>query len=456
MSNSNRQSLHGEWSSRWVFVLAATGAAVGLGNVWKFPYIAGVNGGAAFVLIYLVFVMLIGVPLLMAEIFLGRTGRRNPALTMRELALESGRSKHWKWVGVIGILSGFLILSYYCVIAGWALDYAFKAASGSFQKLSPEHVRNMFNELISNPVELLQWHTIIILVTTMIVARGVQAGLERSIRLMFPAMVILLLVLLGYVLNTGFFDEGLEFLFKPDFSALTSAGVLMALGHAFFTLSLATGSIMMYGAYLPRHASVTVAAVCIAAADTFVALLSSMIIFPIVFANQLEPDQGPGLIFHTLPLAFSNMPHGTLFATLFFVLLVFAALTSAISLLEPSVAYLVEKYHMSRTKAAYVAGMGVWVVGIGTVLSFNHWADLKLFGHNFFELMDYLTANILLPLGGLFIAIFAAWFMKSDAAEKALDAESDRVFKWWRFCSRYLVPLAILLVFASVVGILKI
>lgn len=449
-----RASMHGEWSSKIAFVMAASGAAVGLGNIWKFPYIAGENGGGAFVLIYLGCVLLIGIPVMMAEILLGRRGRRNPADTFRALAEEEGHSKHWQWMGGLSILAGFLILSYYSVIAGWACDYVFHALAGEFKNADKAVVQGIFKSITDDSSTLMLWHSFIMLATTLVVAMGVEKGLEKSILFLFPSMLALLLVVVGYAITTGYFGKGLSFLFHPDFSKLSSNGALIALGHAFFTLSLATGSIMMYGAYVPKKISITEAAIYIAGADTFIALVAGMGIFPIVFAHGLQPAAGPGLIFQTLPLAFGNMPFGTEIATIFFIMLVFAAFTSAISLLEPSVAWTMERFKINRTNAACLAGSLIWFLGIGTVFSFNVWAKVKIFGLNIFDFLDYITANIMLPLGGLIVAIFTAWMMRKSSLLEELQVNENKLFKCWRFTLRYITPVAIFLVTLDFIGVI--
>ncbi|MGI9571075.1 MAG: sodium-dependent transporter, partial [Desulfobulbia bacterium] len=383
-----RESIHGQWSSRWAFVLAATGSAVGLGNIWKFPYITGENGGGAFVLVYLVCIAVIGVPIMMAEIMLGRRGRQSPINTMQTLAIEAGHNPHWKWLGWLGVVAGFLILSYYSVIAGWSLAYIFRTATGTFTDVTPDGVGSIFGSFLSDSEGLLFWHTAFMVMTMLVVARGVAGGLEKAVKFLMPALFILLIILLGYAMNTAAFDEGVRFLFEPDFHALlystNEAGVerlswnpvLIAMGHAFFTLSLGMGAIMVYGSYLPQNASIAKTTFMIATADTAVALIAGMVIFPIVFANGLEPGSGPGLIFQTLPLAFGHMPGGIFFGTLFFILLTFAAWTSSISLIEPAVAWLVENRRMDRMKASVVMGITCWLFGLLTVFSFNIWSDV--------------------------------------------------------------------------------
>jgi NSS family neurotransmitter:Na+ symporter len=452
---TQRKSIHGQWSNRLAFILAATGSAVGLGNIWKFPYITGQNGGGAFVLVYLLCIAVIGIPIMMAEVMLGRRGRQSPINTMQTLAYEENASPHWQWLGWAGVLAGFLILSYYSVIAGWALAYVFRAGSGLFTGLTADGVQSIFTNLVSEPERLLAWHTIFMAMTMMVVARGVYGGLEKAVRLLMPALFVLLLVLVGYAWNSGSFNEGMAFLFKPDFGAITANGVLIAMGHAFFTLSLGMGAIMVYGSYLPDNASIAKTSIAVAVMDTLVALLAGLAIFPIVFANHLEPDVGPGLIFQTLPLAFGHMDGGAFFGMLFFVLLVFAAWSSSISLIEPAVAWLVENRGHTRVYASIVAGTVTWAFGLLTVFSFNLWEDFRpLFRKSIFDLLDYLTANIMLPLGGLLIAIFAAWKMTRESSMDEL-AMGDRFFyPLWRFLVRYITPVAVIIVFLNVIGII--
>ncbi len=451
---SKRSSLHGQWSSRWAFILAATGSAVGLGNIWKFPYITGENGGGAFVIVYLVCIACIGIPLMMAEILIGRRGRRSPVNTMRTLAAEGHHHPAWQYLGWTGVLAGFLILSYYSVVAGWALAYVFRAAGGLFDNATGEQIGELFTALISDPERLLAWHTIFIVMTMIVVSRGVQSGLEKAVRFLMPGLFLLLAMLVGYAMSTGSFTEGMAFLFSPDFSKLSSASVLVAMGHAFFTLSLGMGAIMVYGSYLPEDTSIAQTSIIIAAADTLVALMAGMAIFPIVFAHGLEPGMGSGLIFQTLPIAFGHMPGGTFFGTLFFVLLVFAAWTSAISLIEPAVAWLVENRGMTRVMASAWAGLATWIVGLGTVFSFNLWAERKLFGMSFFDLLDFATANIILPLGGLFIALFATWTLSRRVTKDELKLGRTG-YQLWYILTRYVAPLAVIVIFLNVTGLLE-
>jgi len=454
MSSEIRTSIHGQWSSRMMFILAATGSAVGLGNIWKFPYITGENGGGAFVLVYLVCIAAIGIPIMMSEVMLGRRGRQSPINTMATLAAEAGRPKIWSLLGWFGVIAGFLILSYYSVIAGWALSYVFRTASGMFEGVTADGANSIFTALVSDPEKLLAWHTIFMIATTFVVARGVKNGLERTISYLMPMLFALLIVLVFYSMSTGYFMQGVSFLFSPDFSKLTAQSVLTAMGHAFFTLSLGMGAIMVYGSYLPQDTSIAKASILIALADTVVALLAGLIIFPIVFANSLEPGAGPGLIFQTLPIAFGQMEAGILIGTLFFVLLVFAAWTSSISLIEPAVTWLVENHGMNRIYASVFIGMTTWFVGLGSMLSFNVWSEHRLFGLNFFDFLDYLTANIMLPLGGLFIVIFAGWLMKTEASKNELNTTKTG-YNVWLILSRFIAPIAVMVVFLSAIGVIN-
>ncbi len=455
MADGKRVGIHGQWSSRWAFVLAATGSAVGLGNIWKFPYITGENGGGAFVVVYLVCIALIGLPIMMAEIMLGRRGRQSPINAMRDLAARAGADPRWRFLGWMGVLAGFLILSYYSVIAGWALAYVVRSLAGVFSGADVAEVQRVFSDLTGSPERLLAWHTLFMVMTMLVVARGVRSGLEQAVRFLMPALFVLLFVLVGYAMTTGeYFVDGLEFLFAPDFSKIGGDGVLIAMGHAFFTLSLGMGAIMVYGSYMPQTASIASTSIAIVAADTLVALLAGMAIFPIVFANGLEPGAGPGLIFQTLPVAFGQMPGGRLFGSLFFVLLVFAAWTSAISLIEPAVAWLVENHGMGRVRASLWAGLATWTLGLGTVFSFNLASDWTLFGKTFFDLLDFLTANIMLPLGGLLIAVFSVWVLSRESSAEELALARPVHYALWRFVLRYLSPVAVVVVFLHAIGLL--
>lgn len=445
-----RTSLHGHWSSRMAFILAVTGSAVGLGNIWKFPYIAGQNGGGAFVLIYLLCVFLIGMPVMMSEILIGRRGRRNPVATMALLGEEEGSSRVWRWVGVLGVLAGILILSYYSVIAGWVLAYVLKSASGDFTGASADTVAGIFGAFTGSWVAVAAWHTLFMGLTVFVVARGVERGLEQAVKFMVPALLLLMLALLGYSISSGHFMEGVAFMFSPDWSKLGWNSVLAALGQAFFTLSIGMGAVMAYGAYLPEETSITGASAAVVVADTTIAMLAGLVIFPLVFANGLSPGEGAGLVFHTLPLAFGQMAGGVVFSTVFFVLLSFAAWTSALGLVEPAVAWLVEQFGKTRAQAAVIVGLIIWVVGLGSVFSFNLLSEFTFLAGTIFDNVDYLTSNIMLPVGGLLIVVFAGWVMCGNSTAEELGG-AGTLYRTWRALAKYLAPIGIALILVNAI-----
>ena len=448
-----RSSLHGQWSSRLAFILAVSGSAVGLGNVWRFPYMAGENGGGAFVLVYLLCVFVVGLPIMMSEILMGRRGRRNPIATMRVLGEEEAGTPHWRWVGVMGVVAGFLILSFYSVIAGWAVAYVFEGASGVFVDADAALVAQVFSGLVADPLTTGIWHTAFMAGTVFVVALGVERGLERAVRVLMPALILLLCVLLVYSIVAADFTRGFLFLFEPRFEDLTREGVLEALGQAFFTLSVGMGAIMAYGAYLPDEASITTTSVAVVLTDTAIAILAALVIFPIVFANGLDPASGPGLVFQSLPLAFGQMPGGVFVAVLFFLLLTFAAWTSAISLMEPAVAWFVETLRFTRVQAALAVGAVIWALGLLTVLSFGPWSDVQFLRGTFFDNIDFLTNNVMLPLGGLAIVVFAGWIMAGNSTADELDPQAGRTYRLWRFSARIIAPVAVALVLLHAVGL---
>ena len=447
-------SIHGEWSSRLAFILAAAGSAVGLGNIWKFPYMAGENGGGAFVLIYLACIVMFGLPIMMAEVMIGRRGRQSPINTMKTLCQQENAHNAWTLLGWSGVVAGVLILSYYSVIAGWSLSYVGESIAGNFTGISEEGVGKLFAALVGDPVMLIVWHTLFMVMTMMVVARGVSNGLEKAVKYLMPALAILILVLIGYSVMQGNFWLGVKFMFTPDFSKINQEVLLDAMGQAFFSLSLGMGAIMIYGSYLAKNASIAKTSFAVAFADTSIAILAGLAIFPIVIGNQLEAAQGPGLIFNTLPLAFGQMSGRLIFGTLFFVLLVFAAWTSSISLIEPAVAWLVERKGMSRGKASVLSGFVTWTVGLGTVFSFNIWADYKLFDKTLFDLLDFLTSNIMLPLGGLLIAIFVGYTMRESSVRDEMAISNPLLYLLWRLLVKFITPIGVFLIFLRVMGII--
>ncbi len=437
------------WSTQSVFIMAAVGSAVGLGNLWKFPYITGENGGGAFVLVYLFCILLIGVPVLFSEFILGRNGKANPIQAMANVARENGGSKLWTLLGFNGVLAGVFILSFYSVIAGWALMYFFESVQGSFIETDAKTVESLFDGLLSSPVQLMFWHTLFSLMTIVIVAKGVKSGIEKAINFLMPGLLVILLILLGYATTTGHFGQSFEFLFKPDFTKMTWEAVLVAMGHAFFTLSIGMGAMMVYASYVSYEHSIVRAGLWIAFADTLIALLAGLVIFSIVFANGMEPGAGPGLLFQTLPVAFGDMSGGWFFGSLFFALVVMAALSSAISIIEPVVSWFEQNWAIKRAKVAWSIGVLIWFLGIGTVLSFNDWSDLHFLGDkHFFDSLDFLTTNIMLPLGGLMMTVFVAWVMKTTTVESELELKGFW-FQVLMFILKWVSPIAVIVVFAS-------
>ncbi len=441
------------WSSRMAFILAAVGSAVGLGNIWKFPYITGENGGGAFVLVYLACIAIVGIPVLIAEVMIGRRGGQSPVASMQTLTTTEGTAKGWRLIGWNGIIASFLVLSFYSVIGGWALSYVGKAASGMFTGADADAIGGAFGGMLSSTSDLLLWHSVFMAIVILIVGRGIRSGMEKAINTLMPLLFVLLFIMVGYAMTTGHFGEAVSFMFSPDFSKLTTEGVLTALGHAAFTLSIGIGVMMAYGSYLPQNVNIARTAMSIAVMDTGVALLAGLAIFPLVFANGLEPGAGPGLIFVTLPLAFGQMTGGVIFGTLFFALLLVAAITSAISMLEPVVEWLEEHKGISRAKSALFGGLAIWLVGIGTVLSFNAWADFHPLGgiaffegKTVFDLLDFLVSNLMMPLGGLAIALFAGWAMKRQGLDDEIGLKGG-MYSAFMFVLRYLTPAGIAVVF---------
>ena len=452
--NQERSSLHGQWSSRLTFILAVTGSAIGLGNIWKFPYIAGENGGGAFVLIYLVCIFIIGFPIMVSEIMLGRRGRRNPITSMKILGQEEQGNEAWKYVGLIGLMAGFIILSYYSVIAGWTLHYFKLSVFGELSNLDNETAQSVFGQLTASASTQLIYHTGFMIITIAIIAKGIKNGLERAVKLMMPGLLLILIILLLYSIFQGDFMAGVNFLLVPDFSNVTSQSFLAAMGQAFFTLSLGMGCIVMYGAYLPKKESIVGTTTAIIFCDTMIALLAGMVIFPIVFQFGLKPTDGPGLIFLTLPLAFNEITGGYLFSGLFFILLGFAAITSALSLLEPSVAWMIENKNYSRNKSAFIIGILIWLLGFLSIFSFNVLSGLTFWKGTLFDNFDYIASNIMLPLSGLLFTIFASWVMKRKHSMDELSDIPINLYRLWRFGAQYIAPIGVILVFLNAIGII--
>ena len=423
----------GAWTGQLGFVLAAAGSAVGLGNIWMFPYRTGMNGGGAFVLVYLGAVLLVGIPLLVAEVMLGRTTGRNPVGAFRALRPASA----WPVVGWLGVVAGFVILSFYGVVAGWAMDYVWRSAAGLLAWGSREELEVAFSALEANGARQVAWQAAFMGLTIAVVSRGIESGIERASKVLMPLLLAFLLVLLGYSLTSEGVGEGLSFLLWPRFSELGWPGVLAALGQAFFSLSLGMGAMITYGSYLGGHGSILRPALLIAGLDTGIAILAGMVIFPLVFSFGLEPSAGPGLIFITLPRVFALMPASALLATLFFALVVFAALTSAISLLEVVVAFVVDELGWPRQRASWAAGAVIFALGVPSATITG-----------FIGRVDMIATNWFLPVGGLLIAVFCGWRLTSEETRAGWESGegeggSVRGFGAWRFCVRWVAPVAV-------------
>ena len=456
MPTTQVPSLNKSWSSRLTFLFATVGSAVGLGNIWRFPYVVGENGGGAFVLIYVICILLLGIPLIMAELLIGRRGQQSAVNTMRTVARQEKVSPMWAGLGWLMVIIPPLGLTYYSVVAGWGLAYVVEAGAGTFAGISGEESSTIFNKLTADPLRLAIWHGIFIAVVVFIVARGIKGGLEKASYVMMPGLFVILLILVLYSVIAADFSAGFKFLFDVDFSKISGPIVLLALGQAFFSLAVAVGVMMTYGAYLSKDVSIPRSAGMIAFLDTMVALLAGLAIFPVVFASGLAPNSGPGLIFVTMPVAFGQMPAGILFGTLFFLLLCFAAITTGIGMLEPVVSWLEEHQGMKRSTMAIVTGVACWAVGLASVLSFNIWSEvyplsfIPAFAEKtVFDLLDFIIANILIVIGGLLIAIFAGWAMSRASTVDELGLGDGKVYKIWRFLIRYIAPLALLGVFMS-------
>ncbi len=430
----------GTWTGHAGFILAAAGSAIGLGNLWRFPYQAGENGGGAFVLVYLGAVALVGAPLLIAEVLLGRATARNPVGAFRVLRPRTP----WPLVGWLGVSAGFVILSYYGVVAGWALDYAVRVTFGGLSKINAVGPDTAFAQLTSSAARQAWMQGLFMAATIFVVSQGVEAGIERASNILMPALFGFLLVLLGYALTCEGAAKGLEFLLRPRFEELSWRGALDALGQAFFSLSIGMGAMITYGSYLERDRSIPRCAFLVAGMDTLVAVLAGLVIFPLVFSFGLEPGAGPGLLFITLPKVFAALPASGVFAALFFWLVLFAALTSAISLLEVVVAFCVDELEVSRGAASWVVGTAIYLLGLPSVLV-----------SGFLEDVDALANNWMLPFGGLCIALFTGWVLTSEEARGGYAGALRRVpgFALWRLCVRFIAPVAVGVILLQNIGL---
>lgn len=435
------------FQSSFGFLMAATGFAVGLGNIWRFPYVTGENGGAAFVLVYVICAVFIGIPILIAEIMIGRRGQASPPDAMQHLAQSEGGSSAWRGVGQLNLATAFLIQATYCVVAGWVLWYLFKALTTGFSGVDAAMAASSFDAVLGDIGGMLLWTLISLAATGTIVYFGVNAGIERSVRILMPTLFLLMVCLVNYNIIAGGFDEAVDYLFTPDFSKINPTMILAAVGQTFFSIGVAMAGMMIFGAYLPRSFSIPRAALIIIVIDTTVALLAGLMIFPIVFRFGLDPAGGTGLIFQTLPVAFAQMPGGHLVAVLFFLLLSVAAVTSMVGLVEPLVARAEERFAFSRHTATLVVLSAIAALAVFSVLSYNVIADYRVLGFDLNGILDFTSNQIMLPVGGLLIALFAGCVIKRSTS--ADELELGDLFTPWYLLIRYLVPVAIITVLVT-------
>jgi len=450
LPSDNRDS----FSSKFGVIAAAAGSAVGLGNIWKFPYIAGIYGGAAFLFVYLGFILAIGIPIMLSELIIGRSSQSNAFGAFKVLAPGTP----WRYIGILGVSAAFLILSFYGVVAGWSLQYILLSIEDGFSNKSPEEIASLFSTLTESSVRPVILQLIFMLLTGAIVIVGIKKGIEKYTKILMPLLVVILLFLCVKSVSLNGAKAGLEFLFKPDFSKLTGDGILSALGHAFFTLSLGMGTLITYGSYVKRDNNLLNTVISVTVADTVIALLAGIAIFPAVFAFNIAPAQGPGLIFVTLPNVFHQMPGGFIFSILFFILLSVAALTSSISILEVVVAYFKEEFKLGRRFATVLATILVSILGILCSLSMGVLSPITFFGLNIFDLMDWISANLLLPIGGMFIAIFIGWVYGRKKVQKEMSyggSLSGALLSVFMFLVKFISPIAIAIVLLNKVGLLN-
>ena len=440
-----------QWSSQWGFLLAAVGFAVGMGNIWRFPYQLGENGGAAFLIVYLVCALGIGLPLLITEISMGRRGGASASQSVINVAQEVGRSRKWGLIGTLGIFCAYIILTYYTVLSGWTLDYFVKAATGAFEGADAELTGTMFANLLANPLVLMFWNTVVHVMIILVIRQGLQSGLERAVKILIPALFGAIIIMVLYGMFAGDMASAVKFLFEPDFSKLSLGSLMAAIGQAFFSIGIGMGSLIVFGAYMPKDFSIPRSSTYVILMDTGVALLAGLAIFPLVFAYGLSPQGGPGLIFQTLPLAFGQMPGGQIFGSIFFVLLIAAALSSCLGLAEGVTNYLDEHMNIPRSQGVLWVSGTAWVVGIASILGFSVWREgwekLGLLywipnydGLDIFDTLDTLAANNLLLIGGFLSAIFFGWMVPKALKLDEMNVSDGLFFTFWRFMVRFVIP----------------
>ena len=442
------------FGSKLGVIFASVGSAVGLGNIWRFPYETGQNGGAAFLLLYVLCVVLIGLPVMMSEFFIGRHSRKNAAGAFDVLAPKT----KWNLIGYNGVAAAFLILGFYSVVAGWTLEYLFQAATGSLMGKSAADYAADFSSFNSGIFWPIFWTAAFIALTHTIIAVGVQKGIERSSKIMMPMLFLFMIILCVRSVTLPDAEIGLSFLFKPDFSKINSSTVLSAMGQAFFSLSVGMGCLITYSSYFGKDTNLQKTAVTVTILDTLVAVLAGVIIFPAVFSFGITPTAGPELVFITLPNVFQNLPMSALWSSIFYLLLAIAALTSTISLHEVATAYMHEEHGFTRKRAAFIVSFGVLVLGVISSLSFGLLKEHTVFGLNFFDLLDYVTAKIMLPFGGLLVSVFVGWRIDRKILKAELTNQGTASFYFftiYAFLLKYIAPIAIGLIFINELGLFK-
>ena len=434
------------WSSNMGFTLACVGAAVGLGNIWKFPYMTGTQGGGAFVFVYLITIFAIAIPVAAAELLVGRKGQSDAVSSVRDIAVENNHPAGFGIIGGIGVFGSFILLTFYAVIAGWVSSYIWRALSGQIGGLDATGAGIMFTDLLASPNEMIMHQLAFLVFLGLILIRKLSVGLERANLILMPSLVIMLLFIAVYGSIAGDIKASLAYMFTPDFSKITPEVIQSAVGQGFFSVGVGAAMLMTYGAYLDKSINLGRAAITIALADTAIAILAGIGIFAIVFGQSLDPTAGPGLIFTTLPLAFGQMPFGGPLAFIFFMLVYFAALTSGLSLAEVMFRWAENRFGWSRKRAIYVMLGATFLVGLTTVFSFNIWSDVKLAGRTLFDLKDYLVTAYIMPIGGLGVILFAAWVLPVETLKQAFGGDGP-LFSAWLFAGRFLAPLGILWIF---------
>ncbi|WP_019156113.1 sodium-dependent transporter [Robertmurraya massiliosenegalensis] len=441
-----------QWTSKLGFILAAAGSAIGLGAIWKFPYVAGTNGGAVFFLIFIAFTVLIGAPILIAEFVIGRNAQKDAVSAYRMLAPRSP----WQLLGYLGVVASIILLSFYSVVGGWILSYLWRSITGAFSGLAPTEYVNLFNHTIGNTTEVILAQIIFLLITIWVVQGGIQKGIEKANKYMMPALFILFIILAIRSMTLDGALEGVSFLLKPDFSSVTGETFLLALGQSFFALSVGISVMVTYASYLAKSENIMKSAFSVVGLNIFISLLAGLVIFPAVFALGFEPGEGPGLVFVVLPAVFNEIAFGGFFLTIFLILLLFATLTSAFSILEIVVAASVKQDAGKRKKATWLAGVLIFIVGVPSALSFGSLAEISIFNKNIFDFADFLVSNISLPLGALFISLFIGYRLPRQAVKEELKLGTNGLgvlFDIWYFAIRYIAPVGIIFVFLNSIGI---